>query len=228
VDVVTDGIAPVADSWIPPTGELRQQVQADIPQFPLDLARAQQLLEAEGWVRGPDGVRVNAMTGERLEILLYGSMVGSTEREQNVIAEGWKAVGVAPKFYVIPSALSTDREHRAKLPGLGLVGVGFDAWVTDRLHSKTIPSDANRWNGANRGGYVNPRVDAVLDRLVVTIDPAARLPLHRELLREQMGEVALMPLYWNADPVLALKGLTGIPKTEGKAAARAIFSWRKE
>ena len=37
-----------------------------------------------------------------------------------------------------------------------------------------------------------------------------------------------MPLYWNADPVLALKGITGIPKTEGKAAARVIFNWTKE
>ena len=76
-------------------------------------------------------------------------------------------------------------------------------------------------SGHDNGDRMTDLQDAILDRLVVTVDPAARLPLHRELLREQMGEVALMPLYWNADPVLALKGLTGIPKTEGKGAARA-------
>src|SRR5205823_3273693 len=73
--------------------------------------------------------------------------------------------------------------------------------------------DANRWNGNNRGGYSNPRVDAILDRLVVTIDTTERLQLHKDLLREQMGDVALIPLYWNADPVLAVKGLTGTPPT---------------
>lgn len=104
-----------------------------------------------------------------------------------MIVSGWKTVGVEPKLYTIPRALERDREHRSTLAGTGIVQVPADAFYADRLHSRSISTAANGWSGPNRGGYVNPRVDAVLDRLVMTIDPIQRMSLHRELLQEQMG-----------------------------------------
>jgi peptide/nickel transport system substrate-binding protein len=226
-DVMAGAAANSADSWFPPNHALRAQLEPFIPQFPYDPARAQQLLTQVGWLRGADGILVNQTTGDRFEILLHGSASTRTEREQHIIADGWKAIGAQVNLYIIPAALANDREYRSTLTGAGLIGVGYDAFYTDRLHSSFITSPANRWNGANRGGYNNPRVDAILDRLVVTIAPDRRLELHKELLREQLGDVATMPLYWDIDPVLSVKGVKNIGGNAGVNTWN-MFEWDKE
>jgi peptide/nickel transport system substrate-binding protein len=207
-DVITHGYGPVADSWVPPYHAIRPQVESAVPRLPYDVARAQQLLAEAGWVRDRGGVLEHQATGERFAIMLYSSQGANVQRAINVIADDWKAVGAEVELYTIPIALASDREHRSKLPGAGFSGgIGFDALTSDRLHSRYITSPANRWTASNRGAYSNARVDAVLDRLVATIDPNERIQLHRELLAEQMGDIALMPLYWDIRVVLAVQGV---------------------
>ena len=41
------------------------------------------------------------------------------------------------------------------------------------------------------------------------VDDRQRVDLHHELLTEQMGDIALMPLYWEVVPILMLRGVTG-------------------
>ncbi len=216
-----------ADSWYPPGQALRAQLEPSIPQFPYDPARAQQLLAQAGWQRAADGIVVHQTAGERFEILLHGSASTRTEKEQHIIADGWKAIGAHVNLHIIPAALAGNREYRSTLTGAGLIGVGYDAFYTDRLHSAFITSPANRWNGTNRGGYSNPRVDAILDRLVVTIGGDERLELHRQLLREQLGEVAVMPLYWDVDPVLAVRGVKNVGRNAGGNTWN-MHEWDKE
>ncbi|MBI4213272.1 MAG: hypothetical protein HY534_03105 [Chloroflexi bacterium] len=226
-DAIGDGSLLPADSWFRPNQDLRGQVEASIPQFPYDPARAQQLFAEAGWIRGEDGTLVHRQSGERFEMLIYGAQMGSVEREQNIIADAWKAAGVQPRLYLIPAALAADREHRSKLPGMGLNGAGFDRLTTDYFKSRSIPSDANRWVGSNRGGYTNPRVDAILDRLESTIDPRERIVAHRELLQEQLGDLALIPLYWGASPVLALDDVSGIRDNSATNSTWNVAAWDK-
>lgn len=202
-EVITGGLAPAADSWIAPTDPLRSHVQTAIPQFPYELRRAEELLKRAGWQRGRDGVLLHQASGERFELMLAGAP--GRIREITLIGEGWKTAGVEVELYTIPPALDRDREHRSTLPGVGFVGASGEDFYADRLHSKFMTTAANRWSGPNRGGYSNPRVDALLEKLVVTIEPVERLTLHHALLQEQMGDVALMPLFWRADIALALK-----------------------
>jgi peptide/nickel transport system substrate-binding protein len=203
-EVATAGLSPVADSYYTPTDGLRQQLQ--IPQYPYDPARAQQRLAEAGWTRGADGILVQP-SGERFETEVWARAGGSFEREMNIVGDAWKAVGVQVAQNLIPAARQNDREYQASYPG-GLIteppGLQF---MQNRLHSTIIPSPANRWSGFNRGGYNDPRMDSVLDRLNATLDERDRLPLHRELLQLVMGEVATMPLYWVAVPIMAVKGV---------------------
>jgi len=226
-EIMAGSVEAMADSWYPPGHVLRPQLETLIPQFPYDPARATQLLTQVGWIRGADGLLTNQTTGERFEITLNGSQSTRTEREQGIIADGWKTTGAQVQTFIIPAALNNDREYRSLLLGAQLIGVGYDAFNTDRLHSKFITSPANRWNGTNRGGYNNPRVDAVLDKIVVTINPAERLELHKELLREQLADVAAMPLYWDVDPVMAVKGVKNIGRNAGVNTWN-MHQWDKE
>jgi peptide/nickel transport system substrate-binding protein len=221
-EVVTGGFAPAADSWIAPTDALRPHVESAIPQFPFDVRRAEALLAQAGWLRGRDGVLVHQASGDRFELMLAGAP--GRIKDMTLIGDGWKTVGVEAELYTIPPALDRDREHRSTLPGVGFVGTSGEDFYGDRLHSNFITSASNRWSGSNRGGYSNPRVDALLERLGVTIEPSERLSLHHALLQEQMGDVALMPLYWRADMALALKRVHGVV---GRTTWN-VHEWRRD
>jgi peptide/nickel transport system substrate-binding protein len=228
VDLMNPGLnADPADSWLPPGHELRTGLEPAIPQFAHDVARAQQLLAQAGWNRGPDG-SLTTGTGELFQLRLWNTPSSAADREMNALADSWKSVGVLTELYLIPTALTSDRQHRATLPGAGLTGVPYgDFWV-DRLHSRNMTGEANRWVGSNRGGYNNPKVDELLDRLVVTISPAERLVLHRQLLHEQLGDVALMPLYYDLDPTLTLKGVRGVTTPRGAVNLANVLAWDKD
>lgn len=229
IEVMTPGLdSPLADSWIPPHHELRAQLEASIPPFPNDPSRAQQLLAEAGWVRDAGGALTSQSTGEPFQLLLWNTQSTGAEREMNVVADSWKAIGSQTELYIVPTALVNDREGRAKLPGGGITGVGYESFYTDRLHTRTVTAAANRWLGSNRGGYSNPQVDDLLDRLVVTIAPGDRVALHRQLLQVQMGDVALMPLYWDLDPILMLKGVKGIAAANGSLNLSNTLLWDRD
>jgi peptide/nickel transport system substrate-binding protein len=222
-DIITRGYGPVADSWVPPYHALRPALESAIPPLPYDPARSQQLLTQAGWVRGNDGVLVHQQTGERFETTLYSSQGANVERAINVVADDWKTAGAVVNLSVIPIALGTDREYRSKLPGAGYTGgVGYDAFSADRLHSKFIAGPSNGWSGSNRGGFSNPQVDALIDRILVTIDQTQQIELQRQLLQAQMGDIAVMPLFWDIAVVPVLANVKGLDK-----GVWDIFHWQK-
>jgi len=220
-EVLTSGLAPVADSWLAPTDPLRLQVESAIPQFPFDRVRAQELLNRAGWTRAADGTLVGQQSAESFEISVHAQEGGGRQTVQNVVADNWKVVGARVAIDVIPVTLIQDNEYAARLPGARVFTLPGDRLYTDRMHSALAAAPANRWTGSNRGGYVNPRADSIYDRMVTTIDLRERIPLHRELLQELMGDVALMPTFWRIDAVLMHKGVTGL---DGRTTWN-VFQW---
>jgi peptide/nickel transport system substrate-binding protein len=225
--VMTEGLAPIADSWISPSDPLRRHVEAAIPQFPYDPNRAQQLLANAGWVRGPDGVLARSDSGERFELEIRNRPGSATERELVLVADFWKAVGVAGTVTPGGVNLVSDREWLATYPGVQVSRLETeDAYNTRRTHSRAIAAPSNRWAGRNGAGYSNPTVDAIQDRLVVTINQEQQIDLHRQLLQEMMGEVGLMPIFWDVELVLATRSVKGeVTATE---VGWNVFTWDKE
>lgn len=119
---------------------------------------------------------------------------------------------------------------RPKQPNRGLSSPAPKAtrsrFWTAHGYSGNISSAANRWTGRNRGGYINQQVDALLEKLAVTIDPSEALPLHRQLLQEMMNDVAFMPLYFDINSIVMLKGVKG--PIGGTSLDWNFFEWDKE
>jgi len=224
--IETGGLAPIADSYYMPQSFMHAQLAPDIPQFPYDPARAQQLLAQAGWTRGGDGVLVD-QAGQRFETESRADRAGGAEKAQAVIADSWQALGVRSDQVVLPVAGARDNEYLSTNPGVYLARPSDYQFVTGRLHSRNIAAPANRWAGANRGGYSNPTVDDLLDKVLVTFGEREQVELHRQLLREQMGNVALMPLWWNTEPALLQRGVKG-PLLVRNTATWNIFDWDKE
>lgn len=224
--VQTGGLAPIADSYLSPKSYLRAQLASDIAQFPYDPARAQQLLAGAGWVRGSDGVLASQATGARFETELRADR-GGEEKAQAVIAENWKAAGLRIEQAVIPVTQRRDNEYLATSPGAYIAHPSDFQFWTGRFHSTNVAAPSNRWAGANRGGYVNPAVDTLLDKLVAAFDERQQVDLHRQLLKEQIATVALMPLWWETESTLMRKGVKG-PVFVRNTASWNIFDWDKE
>jgi peptide/nickel transport system substrate-binding protein len=140
-----------------------------------------------------------------------------------VVADGWKSLGVQMGIEVLPPALAADRKTMGTQPFALLSSYPPTLETLPPMHSSLIASDANRWTGTNFQGYSNPRVDTLIDQLTQTIDQREQIPLHRQLLQEAMGDIALMPLYWEVEPVLVAQGVTGVTMSN----TWNIFDWNK-
>jgi ABC-type transport system substrate-binding protein len=180
-----------------------------------------------GWMRGPDGTLVQQQTGERFEVELNGGATRYIEREQQIVADGWKTTGVQVTFFNLPPALANVLENRVTRPGAGIYAIGEARFATVP-HSKYAPSPQNRWTGSNYGAYSTPEVDALVDQLEITVAPRERAALLRDLLRTVMGDLVVWPMYWDLTNVLALRGIKGIPGGEGGYHTWNFFEWDKE
>src|SRR5439155_7746486 len=145
----------------------------------------------------------------------------------SIIADGWKSLGGRVDPSAIPTARLRDAQYVAEHPGPLFTSFAARQFQVDRMHSQAIPSAANRWSGFNRGGFQSPVVDELMDRLNVTVAEQERASIQRELLGELMGNVVLMPLYWEVVPTLMVKGVRG-PRHVGTESTRNIFEWDRD
>ena len=167
-------------------------------------------------------------SGDRFEVELNSTAGSDTERKLSTVADNWKALGVQASIYIIPPARAGDAEHRIKLTGVELISHGGQSYPERFLHSRLIASAANRWGGRNANAYVNPTMDALIDRLAVTIEPTQHVELERQLLQIVMGDVAMMPLFWRVDPYLFLNGIKGIVGSPVLEATWNVYEWDRE
>jgi peptide/nickel transport system substrate-binding protein len=153
------GLARPATSLLPPN---HWAYEPDVRQYDFDPAHAEQLLDAAGYKRGPDGVR--------LHLTLKTSTDESTRLYSAVLADQWKRVGVALELKSLEFATFYSDITRGsfQLYTQRWVGGNNDPDMFEYVFSsKRLPP-----NGANRGHYRNPRLDALLEQ--------ARLETNRE------------------------------------------------
>lgn len=206
-DAVTQGLSPIADSYVAPHAEIYPVVAPALPKYPYDVNRAKQLLAQAGWTTtGSDGILVHSASGERFETDLWNRF--SLQKDQAIIADNWKAVGVQANVKQLPQV--RDRELETKITG----GQMMDQTISDytyngRIGTLNLATAANRYTGRNIGGYSNPRVDELLARLLLTIDARETANIQRDVAREAMTDVALIPIYFQSTPLLVREGVTG-------------------
>lgn len=89
-----------------------------------------------------------------------------------------------------------------------------------------MATPVNRWAGTNKSGYTNPAADTLFDRLGGTIDPSERTRLHRQIVEEVIADVAIIPLFWEVEPIFALRGVRA--SLSGAKPTWNVHAWDKE
>jgi peptide/nickel transport system substrate-binding protein len=180
------GNAQPARSILPPQS---WAYNGDVPRYDHDPEKARALLDAAGYP---------AVNGVRFHITMKTSTDENTRLMVAVMQQQLREVGIALDIRSFESAtFLADVVHGAfQLYGLRWVGGNQDPDIFYVFHSSRFPP-----NGANRGHYSNPQVDALIDEGRRDVDPAARKKAYAELqvlLAEQLPYIDL----WYLDNVL--------------------------
>jgi len=203
----TAGLAPAADSFVPPNQALFQQVDAAIARYPFDARRAAQLLAEAGWTRGPDGMLRNA-PGQLLDIEVFSTIAAA--RGGTIVADYWKQAGVDTRLFTLTQAQTNDFKLRAIYPGVDVSSRGQDG---DSLYasyaSKDIASDQDQWRGRNVTGWTDPEYDALYARFERSLVPAERTELIIQMERLMTVTLANGKLYYAARPTAVRNSVQG-------------------
>ena len=191
VTYLLHGQARIADSLLPPN---HWAYEPDVLRYNYDPARAEQLLDAAGFPRraGPVG------RGMRLKLTLKTSTEELPRLLGAVFQEQWRRVGVELELRPLEFAtLYADiARGNFQLYTLRWVGANNDPDIFEYVfHSRKIPPD-----GANRGHYRNPRLDALLDQARVEADREKRRRIYSEVQRSVAIDQPYLNL-WYADNV---------------------------
>jgi peptide/nickel transport system substrate-binding protein len=207
------GHQPVADTKI---SELDWVYNPDVTRYSEDLEAAGALLDEAGWTDIRNGIRHNA-AGEPLQLELM-TTAGNRTRElvAQVLQSQWRRLGIDIRIRNEPARVffgQTLDERR-------FTGLAMFAWSSmpehvprTIMHSEEIPTAANQWAGQNYGGYVNPEVDQLIDKIEIELDRDKRKAMWHRLQEIYAEELPALPLYFRADAHIWPKWLDGIRPT---------------
>lgn len=155
-----------------------------------DAERARQLLDAAGYP---------AHNGVRFSLTMKTSTDENTRLMVVVMQQQLREVGIRLEIRSFEFAtFFADVTHGAfQMYGLRWIGGNEDPDIFEHaFHSSKFPP-----NGANRGYYSNPTVDALIDEGRRTIDPELRKPIYAQLQTILADELPYIN-FWYLDNVL--------------------------
>jgi peptide/nickel transport system substrate-binding protein len=194
--------------------------------YPYDPQQANQLLDAAGWQRAADGVRVNGQ-GDRM-VIEYRAVSGDREQEaiRLAVRDFWSQVGVGIDIQNVTSQQSRDPAYRNRWAGVAQLGgnVNVAEWEL-RWHTRNVPTEANRWTGNNPSRWSNPQADAILDELgTVNLARPRQDDLVMQFVKLWTDQVPALPLVYNTDIVPVATRVTGIvPRSI--TGINSFFNW---
>jgi peptide/nickel transport system substrate-binding protein len=202
----------VANSFVEP---LDKGFTDDVPRYPYDPAKAQQLLEEAGWRLQHDGTRKNG-DGKTLSFELT-TTAGNRSRElvEQVLQSQWTKIGVSIRIHNEPARVLFGETvpHRRFELAMYAWSSAPDNEPRSIFHSKEIPAADNGYAGQNAVGYDNPEMDRIIDTLETELDPVKRKALWAEAQVLYATDLPSLPLYFRSDAFVLPKWLAGLRPT---------------
>jgi peptide/nickel transport system substrate-binding protein len=177
--------------------------------FPqVDIAKAKQLLDADGWVPGADGIRVK--NGQRLVVKSISGP--DMQQAMTLIQSEVKAVGIEFDVNTLAAAQvsSTVQGAGGDFNAVWAIRAGWtneDPYLLYSLFdSRNIPP-----NGTSNYSRVNlPDVDQLLETASITADPTQRQNLYFQAEEKLVAYVPFLPLLSFNQNIATVKGVNGL------------------
>lgn len=199
VDAIWRGQARLANTLLP-AGHWAAASDAELAQYPHDVARAQRLLDEAGFPAGKDGAR--------LRITLKTSTDESTRLMAMVLQQQLRAAGI--RLEIRSTEFGTFYSDVTKgafqMYALRWIGSNEDPDIFRYAYSST----AFPPRGANRGRYSNPRVDTLLTAAAAEMDQAKRSADYVEVQKILADDLPGIPLWYPNNEVVHSRRIEGV------------------
>lgn len=195
---IQHGLVPVAHSIVDPEDPMYRDVERSTAVYDYDPRRATDMIAQLGVARGADG----AFALPTIEIRAAGTEGDASNKGMFIVGDFWKRVGLAVDTVQIPRQRRADLEYRANHPGFTIQRQPNNEEGMLRFHSREAPVPENNYVGDNKGRYMNPEIDALIERYFLTIPRAERGQLAGRIVQHLTSQVVPLGLFYDAAPVV--------------------------
>jgi peptide/nickel transport system substrate-binding protein len=191
-----------------------------------DPAAANKLLDQNGWVKGPDGIR--SKNGMRLEFK-YSTTTGKPWRlaDEEILQQDFQAIGIKLDIQNYPAStffgpfLNSGKHDLAEYEN----SFTYDPNDSSIISCDQIPS-RNGGFGENRSWYCNPQVDQLLQKEQSSDDPNVRQDAFNQLHQIYLTDFPFIVLYSPADPALVKNTAHNyLPGPMGASETVNVWKW---
>jgi peptide/nickel transport system substrate-binding protein len=206
------------------------QPGVNCPEF--NLAAANKLLEDNGWVKGPDGVR--ARGGQRLEFE-YSTTTNNAWRiaTEAILQRNFQAIGIKLDIqnYRGETFFHSFLPNEKASPPTGAVAGRYDIaeWENyfgyDPDDSSILACDQFPPNGANFTFYCNTSLDALYKQELATVDPGVRQQLFDQIHQIYLTDFPFIVLYSQTDIAIVHKGTHNYQPSPYVGETVNIWEW---
>ena len=178
---------------------------SSIPAFKQDVAKANSLLDGDGWTKAADGTR--SKNGKKL-VFTISTTTGNPQRaaEEELLINNWKAVGATVTTKNFPAGKYFGAYKSGGILATGQYDIGLYAnnWSPDPsgwcliVQSDQIPSATNA-SGQNWSRTNDPKLDTACKAGGSTVDVAKRTTAYKDVQAEWRDAAPLIQLYERPD-----------------------------
>jgi peptide/nickel transport system substrate-binding protein len=196
--------------------------------------KANQILEAAGWTRGADGVRVKG--GRRLSLLFQAATNSSVQKVQAVFKQAAAKAGVEIQVKAIPAAVffsadssnpDTNVRFHADLQMYTTSG-GLDPQLfMAQFCSWEMPSKENKWSGRNLTRWRNEEFDRLWRQAETEMDPVRRASFFIRMNDIVVQESVVIPVTRRNILHAATNNLAGIDLNGWDSIFGRIAYWHR-
>jgi peptide/nickel transport system substrate-binding protein len=191
---------------------------------PFDLTAANKLLDDNGWVKGPDGVRTKGK--QRLEFELSTDDDAPVRIENEVMVQhNLSVIGIKLDIqnYGIRTFFGSFLSRQAS-PPTGAVAGRNDIAEFDAASTSYDPDDS--WQSCNQyPRYCNPALDALYQQERETSDPGLRQQIFEQIHQIYLTDFPFITLYFPLEVTVVRKGTHNYQPSPLTGEAINIWEW---
>lgn len=212
VDTLVAGMSPVPQSFLSPNQAAYRDIEAAVQRYEYDPRRAAQMLEAQGYRKGADGIYRDE-GNRRLELEVRSGPADQTAKPAAAVADYWKRLGVDATAVRPSPRQAEDSEYRSTFPAFMVTGGSNDVAGLRLLHSSQAPLPSNNFRVVgvgNRSRYMNPEFDAHLERYFKTVPTGERTQVLGQIIYQIADQLTQLGLHYNPIPGAAADHVTNV------------------
>lgn len=184
------------------------QYDSNVKHYPFDPSKASQMLLADGWTKGPDGILTK--DGKKLEFQL-AIQAKATDADPMPYA-----VAIQNALSDIGVKVDILQLDRSSLQPRLLDQKNFDAYLWWDGYS-FVPDVSAFWttSSSNPSGYANPQLDKLINVANTTPDQTLRKQTLDKIAEQIANDVPIIPIYYYRGYVAIHDYVKGIPTPSG-------------